>query len=125
MELSFQSILFIIGFVISCFFIIFPKQVTLGKKKRIVSIDYSTVPICIVLLLFITTSIPWVVIVRGLLGANSPEWAKDPSNSSYLVPYTVVILCIYNPQQMVENLDMRFHLFLPAENPIWNPLLPQ
>ena len=92
MELSFQSILFIIGFVISCFFIIFPKQVTLGKKKRIVSIDYSTVPICIVLLLFITTSIPWVVIVRGLLGANSPEWAKDPSNSSYLVPYTVVIL---------------------------------
>lgn len=92
MELSLGAILFLVGFVLSCFFIIFPKEVTIGKKKTVINLDYSTVPICVVLILFITTSIPWVVIVRGLLGANSPEWAKDETNSSYLVPYTVVIL---------------------------------
>ena len=90
--MSFQAVLFIIGFLVACYFVIFPARISFGHSKKEVDIDFSIVPILVVVILFIATSIPWVVIVRGILGVQTPEWAKDPSNTSYLVPYTVIIL---------------------------------
>lgn len=93
MGLSIKAVVFLIGFVASCVFVIFPVELKFGKKKKSVfPLDYSTAPIIVVLILFATTCIPYVVVVRGLLGADSPDWAKDETSTSYLVPYTVVIL---------------------------------
>ena len=93
MGLSIKAVIFLIGFVASCFFVIFPVELKFGKKKKYVfPLDYSTAPVIVVLILFATTCIPYVVVVRGLLGADSPDWAKDETSTSYLVPYTVVIL---------------------------------
>lgn len=93
MGLSIKAVVFLIGFVASCVFVIFPVELKFGKKKKFVfPLDYSTAPIIVVLILFATTCIPYVVVVRGLLGADSPDWAKDETSTSYLVPYTVVIL---------------------------------
>lgn len=92
MELSIRAVVFLIGFILSCVFVIFPKDVKLGKSKYVLPLDYSVVPVAVVLILFATTCIPYVVVVRGLLGADSPDWAKDEASTSYLVPYTVVIL---------------------------------
>lgn len=92
MELSARAIIFLAGFVIACVFVIFPVRVTPKKSKREIFLDYSIVPILITVLLFATTCLPWVVIVRGILGNDSPAWAVDETSTSYLVPYTVVIL---------------------------------
>lgn len=93
MGLSAKAVIFLIGFVASCYFVIFPVELKFGKKKKhSFPLDYSTAPILVVLILFASTCIPYVVVVRGLLGADSPDWAKDETSTSYLVPYTVVIL---------------------------------
>ena len=92
MEVSPRAILFIIGFLVACIFVIFPAKIAIGRGKKEIPLDFSTVPIAVVVVLFLTTSIPWVVVIRGILGVQTPDWAKDPSNSSYLVPYTVIIL---------------------------------
>lgn len=92
MEISFRAILFIIGFLVACVFVTFPAKISIGRSKKEIPLNFSTVPIAVVVILFLTTSIPWVVVVRGILGVQTPDWAKDPSNSSYLVPYTVIIL---------------------------------
>lgn len=94
MGLSIKAVVFLVGFVASCVFVIFPVDLKFGKKNKkfVFPLDYSTAPIIVVLILFATTCIPYVVVVRGLLGADSPDWAKDETSTSYLVPYTVVIL---------------------------------
>ena len=86
MEVSPRAILFIIGFLVACIFVIFPAKIAIGRGKKEIPLDFSTVPIAVVVVLFLTTSIPWVVVIRGILGVQTPDWAKDPSNSSYLVP---------------------------------------
>ena len=92
MDLSARAIIFLIGFILACVFVIFPVRITPKKSKRNLFLDYSTVPILITVLLFVSTCLPWVVIVRGTLGKDSPAWAMDETSSSYLVPYTVIIL---------------------------------
>ena len=92
MDISARAIVFLIGFILACIFVIFPVRVTPKKSKKEWFLDYSNAPVLISILLVCFTCIPMVVVVRGLLGKACPEWAVDPTSTSYLVPYTVVIL---------------------------------
>lgn len=83
MDLSARAIIFLIGFILACVFVIFPVRITPKKSKRNLFLDYSSVPILITVLLFVSTCLPWVVIVRGTLGKDSPAWAMEK-----LVPVT-------------------------------------
>ena len=90
MEVSAQSIVFLIGFIISIIFVVFP--VSFRVKKHKIELNYAIVPVVIVVLLTVSTCIPIEVFVRGILGRYSPEWAADPTSTSSLVPLTVIIL---------------------------------
>lgn len=92
MEISARAIVFVIGFVLACVFVIFPCRVNSKKSAKAWILDYSNAPVLISVLLVCFTCIPWVVVIRGLLGKACPDWAVDPTSTSYLVPYTVVIL---------------------------------
>ncbi|KAK8795704.1 hypothetical protein WA158_000360 [Blastocystis sp. Blastoise] len=90
MELNTYSILFIIGFLISIFFIIFPFKIHI--KKHTIPLDYSTIPILVVFILVISGCIPIEVFVRGILGKATPDSMKDIENTSQLIPLTVIAL---------------------------------
>lgn len=92
MEWSVRAVIFLLGFILACVFVIVPVRITPKTKKTAIFLDYSTAPILIVLLLVASTCIPWVVVVRGILGKRAPDWAVDETSTSYLVPYTVVVL---------------------------------
>ena len=92
MDISARAVIFLIGFILACIFVIFPARITPKKSKKEWFLDYSNAPVLISILLVCFTCIPMVVVVRGLLGKACPEWAVDPTSTSYLVPYTVVIL---------------------------------
>ena len=92
MEWSVRAVIFLLGFILACVFVIVPVRITPKTKKTAIFLDYSTAPILIVLLLVASTCIPWVVVVRGILGKRAPAWAVDETSTSYLVPYTVVVL---------------------------------
>lgn len=92
MEWSARAVVFLLGFILACVFVIVPVRITPKTKKTAIYLDYSTAPILIVLILVASTCIPWVVVVRGILGKRAPEWAVDETSTSYLVPYTVVVL---------------------------------
>lgn len=68
MDLSARAIIFLIGFILACVFVIFPVRITPKKSKRNLFLDYSTVPILITVLLFVSTCLPWVVIDSWYIG---------------------------------------------------------
>ncbi|CAL6040841.1 Arsenical_pump membrane protein [Hexamita inflata] len=88
---SAKSVVYFIFSLVAMFFTICP--VTLKIMHFELCLNYATVPPLLVLLMCLSSIIPFSVVIRGLLGPASPKQYIDASNSN-LIPLTVVLLFI-------------------------------